>query len=66
MRPTPKEPRPKGAGNRQNERGFALLVVFLIAAGIMISLYLEMPRVAIRSSWRPTGAEDSIRIGKRA
>ena len=35
--------------HRQNERGFALLVVFLIAAGIMISLYLELPRVAFES-----------------
>ena len=34
---------------RQGERGFALLVVFLISAGIMISLYLELPRVAFES-----------------
>ena len=31
------------------ERGFALLVVFLLSAGILISLYLEMPRVAFES-----------------
>ena len=41
------------AGSRrqrgESERGFALLVVFLIAAGIMISLYLEIPRVAFES-----------------
>ena len=34
---------------QRSERGFALLVVFLLAAGIMISLYLEMPRVAFES-----------------
>ena len=33
----------------EGERGFALLVIFLVAAGIMISLYLEMPRVAFES-----------------
>src|SRR5450432_4908545 len=40
--------RRSGHGN-SGERGFALLVVFLIAAGIMISLYLEIPRVAFES-----------------
>lgn len=40
--------RPSGSGP-QGERGFALLVVFLIAAGIMISLYIEIPRVAFES-----------------
>ena len=41
----------KKSGPKTNiqERGFALLVVFLIAAGIMISLYLELPRVAFES-----------------
>ena len=31
---------------RQNERGFALLMVFAMAAAIAVMLYLEMPRVA--------------------
>ncbi|HEY3741157.1 MAG TPA: hypothetical protein VGL53_15000 [Bryobacteraceae bacterium] len=35
----------RGAG----ERGFALLVVFLVAAGILIALYMEIPRVAFES-----------------
>src|SRR5450432_3117885 len=39
--------RRSGHGN-SGERGFALLVFFL-AAGIMISLYLEIPRVAFES-----------------
>ncbi len=34
---------------RPRESGFALLLVFLLAAGIAISLYLEMPRVAFES-----------------
>ena len=34
---------------RRRESGFALLLVFLLAAGIAISLYLEMPRVAFES-----------------
>jgi hypothetical protein len=33
----------------EGERGFALLVVFLVAAGILISLYMEIPRVAFES-----------------
>ena len=31
---------------RQNERGFALLLVFAMAAAAAVMLYLEMPRVA--------------------
>lgn len=31
---------------RQNERGFALLLVFALAAAALVMLYLEMPRVA--------------------
>jgi hypothetical protein len=34
---------------RKNESGFALLLVFLMAAVIAISLYLEMPRLAFES-----------------
>jgi hypothetical protein len=33
----------------EGERGFALLLVFLLAAGIAITLYMEMPRVAFES-----------------
>ncbi|MEJ5370194.1 MAG: hypothetical protein WHT08_17930 [Bryobacteraceae bacterium] len=31
---------------RQNQRGFALLLVFALAAAALVMLYLEMPRVA--------------------
>lgn len=31
---------------RQNQRGFALLLVFAMAAAVAVMLYLEMPRVA--------------------
>ena len=34
---------------RRNERGFALLLVFLMAAVIGITLYMEVPRVAMES-----------------
>ena len=34
---------------RKNERGFALLLVFLMAAIIGITLYMEVPRVAMQS-----------------
>ena len=34
---------------RRDESGFALLLVFLLAAAIAISLYMEMPRVAFES-----------------
>ncbi|HTR35340.1 MAG TPA: hypothetical protein VMH80_05535 [Bryobacteraceae bacterium] len=34
---------------RREESGYALLLVFLLAAGIAISLYMEMPRVAFES-----------------
>ena len=34
---------------RKGERGFALLLVFLMAAVVAISLYLELPRVAMQS-----------------
>jgi uncharacterized membrane protein YgcG len=37
-----------GAAGR-GERGFAMLLVFLMAAMIAISLYMEIPRVAIQS-----------------
>ncbi len=32
--------------HRQNQRGFALLLVFALAAAALVMLYLEMPRVA--------------------
>ena len=38
--------RPRG---RQSQRGFALLLVFLMAAVLAITLYMELPRVAMQS-----------------
>ena len=37
------------SSRRQNERGFALLLIFLMAAAIAITLYMEIPRVAFES-----------------
>src|SRR5271170_7794658 len=34
---------------RKDESGFALLLVFVMAAAISITLYMEMPRVAFES-----------------
>src|ERR1039457_2295264 len=34
---------------RHNQRGFALLLVFLMAAVVAITLYMELPRVAMES-----------------
>ena len=34
---------------RKNEQGFALLLVFLMAAIVGITLYMEVPRVAMQS-----------------
>ena len=34
---------------RKNESGFALLLVFLMAAILAISLYMEIPRVAFET-----------------
>ena len=34
---------------RKNERGFALLFVFLMAAIVAITLYMELPRVAMQA-----------------
>ena len=34
---------------RKNEQGFALLLVFLMAAMVGITLYMEVPRVAMQS-----------------
>jgi type II secretory pathway pseudopilin PulG len=34
---------------RQNERGFALLLIFLMAAILAITLYMEIPRLAMQS-----------------
>lgn len=42
LTPRPLSPR------RSAERGFILLLVFALAAGVAISLYLEMPRVAFQ------------------
>ena len=36
-------------GRRKNESGFALLLVFLMAAILAISLYMEIPRVAFET-----------------
>src|SRR5450631_4426041 len=41
--------RPAPQGRRKNERGFALLLVFLMAALVAISLYIELPRVAMQA-----------------
>src|ERR1700689_5011016 len=35
--------------NSSHERGFALLLVFLLAAGIALMLYQQLPRVAFES-----------------
>src|SRR5438045_3575485 len=37
---------------RNNERGFAMLLVFLMASVIAITLYLEIPRVAMETQRR--------------
>ena len=37
---------------RNNERGFAMLLVFLMASVIGITLYLEIPRVAMETQRR--------------
>src|ERR1035441_6851786 len=34
---------------RHNQRGFALLLVFLMAAVVAITLYMELPRVAMEA-----------------
>ena len=34
---------------RKNERGFALLLIFFMAAAIALTLYTQMPRVAFES-----------------
>lgn len=36
-------------GRRRQQRGFALLMVYVMAASIAITLYMEMPRVAFES-----------------
>jgi len=40
---------PQPARQRHNESGYALLLVFLLAAAVAISLYSEIPRVAFQS-----------------
>ncbi|MGO9010001.1 MAG: hypothetical protein ACLQPN_07850 [Bryobacteraceae bacterium] len=53
MRPQPGvgrlKPAPPEQGARGGERGFALLLVFLMAAVIGIMLYAQLPRVAMQS-----------------
>jgi len=39
-------PQTRAVRNGANERGFALLLVFAMAAAIAILMYLEIPRVA--------------------
>ena len=41
--------RSSAANTKPRERGFALLLVFLLSASIAISLYIELPRVAFES-----------------
>jgi hypothetical protein len=40
---------PRRAGRRKNQGGYALLLVFLMAAVFAITLYMEIPRVAVES-----------------
>ncbi|MEQ1946584.1 MAG: hypothetical protein ABL995_05315 [Bryobacteraceae bacterium] len=40
----------RGTRAGQNQRGFALLVVFLMAAAVAFSLYTELPRVGFESA----------------
>ena len=37
------------AGSREGERGFAMMLVFLMASMIAITLYLEIPRIAMQT-----------------
>jgi len=46
-RPEPKMPRP--VVRKPGESGFALLIVFVMAAAISIGLYLELPRSVFES-----------------
>ena len=39
----------KNGANASEESGFALLLVFVLAAGIAIGMYMELPRVAFES-----------------
>ena len=39
----------KRASKPEGERGFALLIVFLLAAAVAVMLYQQMPRVAFES-----------------
>jgi hypothetical protein len=46
----PKEPATvRGASRKNSESGFALLLVFLMAAMVAISLYMEAPRLAFQA-----------------
>jgi hypothetical protein len=42
-------PAPQGGDRHQKERGFALLLIFFMAAAIAIMLYAQLPRVAFES-----------------
>ena len=50
---------------KRQERGFALLMVFLMAAAISIMLYRQLPRVAFESQ-RDKDDDVSQQNGKRA
>src|SRR5438045_2196472 len=41
--------KPRVSRARQGERGFALLLIFLMASVVAITLYLEIPRIAMES-----------------
>src|SRR5213595_935474 len=41
--------KPRLSRARQGQRGFALLLIFLMASVVAITLYLEIPRVAMES-----------------
>src|SRR2546429_486438 len=51
---------------RNNERGSAMLLVFLMASVVGISLYLEIPRVARGAKNPNTGGAWKARDGRRA
>ncbi|MDE3165437.1 MAG: hypothetical protein KGN36_06500, partial [Acidobacteriota bacterium] len=42
-------PKPIASRRRANQRGFAMLFVFLMASVVAITLYLEIPRVSVES-----------------
>ena len=42
-------PHPKRSSTRENQRGFALMLVFLMASIVAIMLYMELPRAAMQA-----------------